>query len=122
MKLPVSRSAFWLGLAWSRSANRQFAQELTVGSSVNSLNLAAGDDLSVQNGATVDIGFNSDVQAVDLSASGYVSGILCVGSALGDCKGNGAVDAADYVVWRKTLGSTTNITADGNQNGVIDQG
>ena len=27
MKLPVSRSAFWVGLAWLRSANRWAAQE-----------------------------------------------------------------------------------------------
>jgi hypothetical protein len=31
-----------------------------------------------------------------------------------DYNGNGEVDAADYVVWRKTLGSTTDLRADGN--------
>src|SRR6185369_6804948 len=42
----------------------------------------------------------------------------------GDYNGNGAVDAADYVMWRKTLGSSVpNYTgADGSGNGVIDQG
>jgi hypothetical protein len=41
----------------------------------------------------------------------------------GDYNGNGTVDAADYVVWRKTLGtSMPNYTgADGNGNGVVDQ-
>ena len=38
----------------------------------------------------------------------------------GDYNLDGAVDAADYVLWRATLGSTTNLAADGNQNGVID--
>ena len=41
----------------------------------------------------------------------------------GDYNGNGAVDAADYVVWRKMLGSSVpNFSgADGNGNGVVDQ-
>jgi hypothetical protein len=41
----------------------------------------------------------------------------------GDYNRNGAVDAADYVVWRKTLGTgRPNYSgADGNGNGVVDQ-
>jgi hypothetical protein len=38
----------------------------------------------------------------------------------GDCSGDGAVDAADYVVWRKLLGSTSAYFADGELDGVID--
>lgn len=40
----------------------------------------------------------------------------------GDYNGNGIVDAADYTVWRDSLGSTTNLAADGNGSGVIDSG
>jgi endonuclease/exonuclease/phosphatase family metal-dependent hydrolase len=45
----------------------------------------------------------------------------------GDYNGNGVVDGADYVVWRKTLGSTTDPRADGSgpsigvPNGIVDQ-
>jgi hypothetical protein len=43
----------------------------------------------------------------------------------GDYNGNGTVDAADYVVWRKTLGSDTDLRANGDNTGssagVIDQ-
>jgi hypothetical protein len=43
----------------------------------------------------------------------------------GDYNGNGMVDAADYVVWRDTLGSTNDLRANGDNtagsSGVIDQ-
>jgi hypothetical protein len=40
----------------------------------------------------------------------------------GDYNHDGLVDASDYIVWRKTLGSTTALSADGNGSGVIDSG
>ncbi|MEX2172273.1 MAG: PEP-CTERM sorting domain-containing protein [Pirellulales bacterium] len=40
----------------------------------------------------------------------------------GDYNQNGIVDAADYTVWRNTLGSITNLVADGNGNNAIDTG
>ena len=40
---------------------------------------------------------------------------------MGDYNGNGIVDAADYTVWRDTLGSTTALAADGSGNLVVDQ-
>ena len=40
----------------------------------------------------------------------------------GDYNGDGTVDAADYVVWRKSLGQTgPNLAADGNNSGTVDQ-
>lgn len=43
-------------------------------------------------------------------------------SLTGDYNANGRADAADYTIWRDTLGSTTNLTANGNGNTVIDAG
>jgi glucose/arabinose dehydrogenase len=40
----------------------------------------------------------------------------------GDYNGDGAVDAADYVVWRDTLGSMTQLAADGDRSGTVDGG
>ncbi|HEX2473625.1 MAG TPA: hypothetical protein VHK01_02700 [Lacipirellulaceae bacterium] len=38
----------------------------------------------------------------------------------GDYNGNGLVDAADFVVWRRTLGLTSQLAADGDRNGIVD--
>jgi hypothetical protein len=40
----------------------------------------------------------------------------------GDYNHNGTIDAADYTVWRDSLGSTSKLAADGNGNGMIDAG
>ena len=38
----------------------------------------------------------------------------------GDYDGSGTVDTADYIVWKTSFGSVTELAADGNLNGVID--
>lgn len=55
-----------------------------------------------------------------LLAKGDTSYSLVV--AAGDYNADGSVDAADYTVWRDTLGSTTDLRADGNGNELIDEG
>jgi hypothetical protein len=42
-------------------------------------------------------------------------------SVLGDYNGNHVVDAADYALWRKALGTRTNLAADGSNDGIINQ-
>lgn len=44
------------------------------------------------------------------------------GELPGDYDNSGAVDQADYTVWRDNLGSTTNLAADGDHNGTVDAG
>ncbi len=48
----------------------------------------------------------------------YIQGLV-MQSVLGDYNGNGIVDAADYTVWRDTLGSTTDFRADGDGNYIV---
>jgi hypothetical protein len=47
----------------------------------------------------------------------YTIGELSVAGLAGDYNGNGVVDAADYAVWRDTLGSTTDLRANGDNTG-----
>lgn len=40
---------------------------------------------------------------------------------VGDFNTDGAVDGADYTVWKDTLGSTIDLRADADESGIIDQ-
>jgi hypothetical protein len=51
-----------------------------------------------------------------------VKATFATASDFGDYNGDGAVNTADYSVWRDTLGSTSNLVADGNGNGTVDAG
>jgi hypothetical protein len=44
---------------------------------------------------------------------------LTASSLTGDYYQDGVVDAADYIVWRASVGSVTNLAADGNHDGLI---
>jgi hypothetical protein len=53
----------------------------------------------------------------------YTTGVLKVSGVAGDYNHNGVVDAADYTVWRDSLGqSGGGLAADGNGNGTVDAG
>jgi hypothetical protein len=43
--------------------------------------------------------------------------VIEVATLTGDYNGNGVVDAADYTIWRDTLGSTTDLRANGDNTG-----
>ncbi|TWT97623.1 hypothetical protein Pla108_17750 [Botrimarina colliarenosi] len=47
---------------------------------------------------------------------------LVPGALRGDYNGDGAVDAADYTVWRDTLNSSRDLRADGDFSGAVDAG
>ena len=55
----------------------------------------------------------------------YIDNVRFRHDGSGDYNGNGIVDAADYTIWRDTLGSTTDLCANGDNTGasagVIDQ-
>ena len=91
-------------------------------------NVWATQNLSVSDEGTIDFaGYYGDYQVTvgghtySLSVAKGTSA-YSIPIAAGDYNGDGVVDAADYVVWRKTLGSTGDLRADGNGNSVIDPG
>lgn len=94
--------------------------------------IAAGELLSLGNAFNTSIfgsGNNGDLEFTFGLVGGqlltgnvsYISG----GGVAGDYNGDGIVNAADYVVWRDTLGSHTDLRANGDNTGasagVIDQ-
>jgi hypothetical protein len=65
------------------------------------------------------------LEIVVVSEQGYVYGISTPPNIIaGDFNADGSVDAADYVVWRNSLGQAVPLGtgADGNRNAVIDSG
>ena len=68
------------------------------------------------NGARGFGGGNADAKLVRVEFLGNLPTLT------GDYNQDNVVDAADYVVWRKTVDSTTDFRADGNGDGVIDAG
>lgn len=60
-------------------------------------------------------GFSQNIDFDDITLNGAVAAVSPVLS--GDYNGNGTVDAADYIVWRGTLGSMTDLRANGDDTG-----
>ncbi|TWT37392.1 hypothetical protein KOR34_23420 [Posidoniimonas corsicana] len=70
--------------------------------------------------ATTNDGFYTDGPGtISTIFEGVIPGynFSSTGGPLGDYNGNGRVDAADYTVWRDTLGSTEDFRANGNNEG-----
>jgi hypothetical protein len=87
--------------------------------------------LTIAAGATYDLGTAFTVGGVrdldfsflltsDTAGDGFAGEVRYVGLH-GDYNGDGAVNSADYTVWRDTMNSTSDLRADGNGNGTIDQ-
>lgn len=81
---------------------------------LNMLQLAVSGDLDPGDNR-FELTGDSVLNAADIAAWQALGGVP------GDYNGDGSVDAADYTVWRDSLGSTTSLAADGSNNGVIDQ-
>ena len=61
--------------------------------------------------------------AWQLNVGAHLVQLSVVAGLSGDYNGNGVVDAADYTIWRDTLGQTgAGLAADGNHNNIIDAG
>jgi T5SS/PEP-CTERM-associated repeat protein len=97
---------------------------------INGFNPSAGQSFDLLNWGSISGTFSSislpTLAGLTWNTSQlYTTGVISVVSAglAGDYNGNGIVDAADYTVWRDTLGNAVAASsgADGNANGVIDQ-
>ena len=93
---------------------------------INSFTPAAGNSFDLFNWSTSSGAFSAlNLPALEgglmWNASQLATaGVLSVTMA-GDYNANGTIDAADYIVWRKTLGQTGNgLAADGNGDNEID--
>jgi hypothetical protein len=101
-----------LAEGFTLSGNESF-EVLTAGSLVNS-----GISLSGPNAADFTLDVNTATGVVTLSAGGGGGGLA------GDFNNNGTVDAADFTVWRDSLGAQDEsaLMGNGDGSGVIDEG
>jgi hypothetical protein len=68
------------------------------------------------------LGNEAAVSAGDVTLMDVIGYDVAVPPVTGDYNGNGIVDAADYTVWRDSLGQTgAGMPADGSGNNVVDQ-
>lgn len=83
------------------------------------------DALGIADSDPFFIVFNFGLSTQDFVTATQAFGALLAPSLPGDYNGDGMVDAADYTVWRNSLGSTTDLAANGDDTGpsagVIDQ-
>lgn len=98
----------------------------------SSVTLDAAVNGSVQAGGTINLGdIFSTGNLEDLNfaflrvgeddGDGFAGVVEYVGNIPGDYDGDELLTAADYTVWRDTLGSTTDLRADGDGSGTVDE-
>jgi hypothetical protein len=66
---------------------------------------------------------NAEIDAIVLNLSSTLSAAQLdqlFAVLPGDYNDDGTVDAADFTVWRETVGSQTNLAADGDRSGTVD--
>jgi gluconolactonase len=102
--------------AWNPAGQKLFQLNMP------SVQLTPGGPSTIEDPTNLDFG-GADGKTLFITAgvSLYSVHLNIATPANGDYNGDGTVDAADYVVWRSTVGSTTNFAADGNGDHVIDQ-
>jgi hypothetical protein len=79
---------------------------------------ASGDTLSQP--ASPIFGSAIDHEGADIGSPGFAPGSVAIGSP-GDYNDSGTVDAADYVVWQKLVGTTSALPNDPDVGTTIDQ-
>ncbi|MGD9635457.1 MAG: hypothetical protein AB7G28_00515 [Pirellulales bacterium] len=122
---PVGWNGFAEGGAAGWRAGAAAANRLAEGNLLGSTFLSAGG-APVSIGKPINSALITDESELSFEyhvagAGSFVGGVTFVSAAapplVGDYNGNGKVDAADYSIWRDTLGSTTDLRANGNNSG-----
>jgi len=72
--------------------------------------------------AGISTGNRRHLTAIDAAALADIGWSIAVPTIVGDYNDDGSVNAADYTVWRNTVGQGSNLAADGNNSGWIDTG
>ncbi len=111
----------WTGLGGDWDQTPASADSLTETNLVGALTLAPGQEVSI--GDISASGFTTDAAQDGLSMQFILAESLVSGAAPGDYNEDGAVDAADYTVWRDSLGQSItlpNENPDATTPGVVD--
>lgn len=113
---------------WSLKPNGQAFLDLVFGEWWTDEQITAAlNGLAEVRGFKGDYLVTASAQGISVDATAVLTGDestvdIVLPFLVGDYNGDLRVDAADYTVWRDSLGSTTLLSADGDNNGVVDAG
>src|SRR5262249_45524659 len=109
-----------VGSNWNPTLSGQKLIDLLNSWTTPTQNLTVGSDGTINfNGFWGDYNLTIDGHTYPVSLTKGTS-LYSVIVAPGDFNGDHVVDANDYVLWRKSVGSTTDFRADGNGDRIID--
>ncbi|BBO33619.1 hypothetical protein [Lacipirellula parvula] len=108
------------GLDFSFDTWQKWEQDWVVGS--NSMTITVGGNTATVNDFDSGGGAITQFYFSTVPGSSYFVDAAQAAAVPGDYNADLKVDGVDFLLWQRSFGSTVNLAADGNDNGIVDAG